>query len=85
MLKMVSLISLLLSGVMLFSGCAMTVLAPGPEEPISSNHVIEEPIELPEVNGGFEVKNVGFNSFDSGKGIAIADPKKLERHLRHNA
>lgn len=81
MLKMVSLISLLLSGVMLFSGCAMTVLAPGPEEPISSNPVIEEPIELPEVNGGFEVKNVGFNSFDSSLISYIDNEKSKENYM----
>ena len=68
MFKMMSLISLLLSGIMFLSGCAMTVQAPGPEVIEPSEPVIEEPVEtpkLPEVSGGLEMKEVGFNSFDS--------------------
>ena len=79
MLKMMSLISILLAGVMLMSGCVMTVQVPGPE--VSSNPVVEEPLELPEVSGGFEVKNVGFDSFDSSLISYIDSEKSMENYM----
>ena len=44
MLKMISLVSILLVGVMLFSGCVMDVQAPGPDNPVVDVPVVDNPI-----------------------------------------
>lgn len=85
MLKMMSFMSILLAGVMLLSGCVMTVQAPGSEQPISPNPIVEEPkveepkIEEPKVE--IVSDNSGFNEFDSTLIKFIDDKKGQENYM----
>ena len=75
MLKMMSFMSILLAGVMLLSGCVMTVQAPGSEQPISPNPIVEEPkVEIVSDNSGF-------NEFDSTLIKFIDDKKGQENYM----
>lgn len=67
--------SILLAGVMLLSGCVMTVQAPGSEQPISPNPIVEEPkVEIVSDNSGF-------NEFDSTLIKFIDDKKGQENYM----
>ena len=80
MLKMMSFMSILLAGVMLLSGCVMTVQAPGSEQPISPNPIVEEPkVEEPKVE--IVSDNSGFNEFDSTLIKFIDDKKGQENYM----
>lgn len=72
--------SILLAGVMLLSGCVMTVQAPGSEQPISPNPIVEEPkVEEPKVE--IVSDNSGFNEFDSTLIKFIDDKKGQENYM----
>lgn len=62
---MLSFISIILVSVMLLSGCSVKDLDKTDVHMEPTNPTIEEPIELSGKNGEFEVKEVGFDSFDS--------------------
>lgn len=75
MLKMMSLMSMLLAGVMLLSGCVMTVQAPGPEGPVINNPSVETP------NTKIVNENSGFNVFDSTLIEFIDEKKGTENYM----
>ena len=74
MFKMMSLMSILLAGVMLLSGCVMTVQAPGPEESVLSEitepnvenpSISEEPLVTGTPSEVMGFSNVGFDYFET--------------------
>ena len=66
MLKMMSLVSILLVGVMLFSGCVMDVQAPGPDNPVVDVPVVDNPIvDKPLIVEEIKNEKSGFNDYSS--------------------
>lgn len=82
MLKMMSLVSILLVGVMLFSGCVMDVQAPGPDNPVVDVPVVDNPIvDKPLIVEEIKNEKSGFNDFDSTLISFIDDKVGTENYM----